>query len=404
MKQDVVVTGVGVIAPNGIGAQAYWDATLDGVSAIGPIQRFDAPHYPVRLAAEIPVFEAESALQKKLLPQTDRLTRLALICSDLAMADAKVDPAALADFEAGVAVSSSTGGLEFGQRQMQLQWGTGWESVSPYMSFAWYYAVHTGQISIRNGMRGPSGVVVSEQAGGLDTLAFARRLIRKGTSIMCTGGFDSMLCPYGVATAATAAGMSRSHDPERAYLPFRAESTGFVPGEGGAILVIESRTSAAERGVPVVYGVLAGHGSAFDPDPAGAGDGLVRAARAALADAGMSPRDIDVVFADAGGSGPLDRAEADAIERLFGERAVPVSAPKALVGRLMSGGAVLDVVAALLSLRDGVIPAVAGAEEDTVDPRVDLVVGEPRRQRLDSALVLARGHGGFASAMVLTKP
>ncbi|MBK3542077.1 beta-ketoacyl synthase N-terminal-like domain-containing protein [Streptomyces sp. MBT60] len=405
MNQDVVVTGVDVIAPNGAGLDAYWEATLKGVSAIRPIGRFDAEGYPVRLAAEIPEFDAEFTFPKKLTPQTDRLTRLALICAEGALSDAGVDPAELPEYAVGVAVSSSTGGLEFGQQQLQQLWGSGWESVSPYMSFAWYYAVNTGQISIRSGMRGPGGVVVSEQAGGLDSMAFARRRVRKGTQVMTTGGFDSLLCPYGISTVAAAPGVSGSADPDRAYLPFRADSTGFVPGEGGAVLVLEPRTVAEERGAETVYGVVAGHGAAFDPDVTGSGgDGLLRAARAALADAGLTPDNVDVVFADASGSVPLDRAEAAAIERLFGARRVPVSAPKSLVGRLISGGSALDVVTALLSLRDGVVPAVPGTVRDLVDPRIDLVVGEPRTASLRCALVLARGHGGFASAMVLTAP
>jgi act minimal PKS chain-length factor (CLF/KS beta) len=405
MNQDVVVTGVDVVAPNGVGIETYWAATLKGVSAIRPISRFDAARYPVRLAAEIPQFDAERTFPKKLVPQTDRLTQLAMMCADTALADAEVDPAALPEFAAGVAVSSATGGLEFGQQQLQQLWGTGWESVSPYMSFAWYYAVNTGQISIRNGMRGPGGVVVSEQAGGLDSIAFARRRVRKGTPVMVTGGFDSMLCPYGVSTVSAATGVSRSDDPERAYLPFHSSSSGFVPGEGGAVLVLESREGAAERGARTVHGVVAGHAATFDPDAAGSsGDGLLRAARAALADSGTAAEDIDVVFADAAGSVPLDRAEADALTTLFGTRRVPVSAPKALVGRMMSGGAALDVVTALLSMRDGVVPPVPELDRTAVDPRIDLVVGEPRTQEVRSALVLARGHGGFASAMVLTKP
>lgn len=399
MKQDVVVTGVDVVAPNGVGTEAYWAATLKGVSAIRPITRFDASDYPVRLAGEVPEFEGESAFPKRLVPQTDRLTRLAMLCADAALADARVDPAALSAYAVGAAVSSSTGGLHFGQEQLQLLWGTGWEAVSPYMSFAWYYAVNTGQISIKNGLRGPGGVVVSEQAGGLDSIAFARRRVRQGTPVMTTGGFDSMLCPYGVSTVSTATGVSRSDDPERAYLPFHAGSPGFVPGEGGAVLVLESRTGAVERGAPQVYGTVAGHGAAFEPPGSDSpGDGLVRAARSALRDAGLSAGDVDVVFADAAGSVPLDLAETAALVELFGPGGVPVSAPKALVGRLLSGGAALDAVAALLCLRDGVVPALPEVAADTVDPRVDLVVGEPRALESRTALVLARGHGGFASA------
>ncbi|WP_432117685.1 beta-ketoacyl synthase N-terminal-like domain-containing protein [Streptomyces sp. bgisy032] len=403
MTKDVVVTGADVVAPNGIGLETYWAAALKGVSAVRPISRFDATGYPVRLAAEVPPSDAEASFPRKLLPQTDRLTQLAMMCADQALAAAAVDPAALPEFGAGVAVSSASGGLEFGQRQLQQLWGTGWESVSPYMSFAWYYAVNTGQISIRNALRGPSGVVVSEQAGGLDSVAFARRRVRRGTPVMLAGGFDSVLCPYGVSTVSVATGVSRHDDPERAYLPFHASSTGFVPGEGGAVVVLESREGAAGRGAPVL-GTVAGHAAAFDPDPAGSGgDGLLRAARGALADAGLTAADVGVVFADAAGDPGLDRAEADALTGLFGVRGVPVGAPKSLVGRLMSGGSALDMVTALLSMRDGLVPPVPDVAPQEVDPRVDLVVGEPRALEADAALVLARGHGGFASALVLTR-
>ncbi|MBH5129538.1 MULTISPECIES: beta-ketoacyl synthase N-terminal-like domain-containing protein [unclassified Streptomyces] len=404
---DALITGIGVAAPNGVGLENYWAATLKGVSAVRPATRFDTAGHPVVLAAEVPESEAEAAFPRRLHPQTDRLTRLALLSSDEALADAGIDPAALDGYAMGTAVTGVTGGLEFGQRQLQLQWGTGWESVSPYMSFAWYYAVHTGQVSIRHGMRGPGGVVVSEQAGGLDSLAFARRRVRTGTAVMTAGGFDSMLCPYGMSVLSVADGVSRDGDPARAGLPFCAASTGFVPGEGGAVLVVEPGAGAAERGAPHRYGLIAGHGAAFDPDPAGSGgssrSGLLRAARAALRDAGLTPDDIGVVFADGVGSGPLDRAEAAVLTGLFGSRRVPVSAPKALVGRMLSGGSALDVVAALLTLRDGLIPAVPGVRREDVDPRVELVVGEPRAERVESALVLARGHGGFASALVLTR-
>ncbi|GGJ96531.1 actinorhodin polyketide putative beta-ketoacyl synthase 2 [Pilimelia anulata] len=401
MNQDTVVTGIGVAAPTGVGAQEYWAATLKGVGAIRPLDRFAADRYPVRLAAAVP--DTGVGVPGRLVPQTDRLTRLALVAAAEALADARLDAARLPEYGVGVAVSSSTGGLEFGQRQLQLLWGTGWEAVSPYMSFAWYYAVNTGQISIGNGLRGPGGVVVAEQAGGLDSLAFARRRVRRGASAMAAGGFDSLLCPYGMAAMAVAAGASRATDPATAYLPFCAGSTGFVPGEGGAVLILESRAGAAERGAPTVYGVLRGHAAAFDP-PGGTGDALARAARAALADAGLDPSDVDVVFADSAGSPAADGSEAGLLADLFGPRGVPVSAPKALVGRLGSGGSALDVVCALLAIRDGLIPAVPGVDPAAVDPRVDLVVGEPRAGGVGAALVLSRGHGGFASAAVVTAP
>lgn len=399
---EIVVSGLAVVAPNGVDTESYWSATLAGKSAIAPVRRFDVSRFPVRLAGEIEDFDVRTTVPRRLVPQTDRMTRYAVAAADMSLEDASIDPADLPDYAAGVAVTGVTGGLEFGQRELQKLWGTGWETVSPYMSFAWYYAVHTGQISIRNGFRGPGGLVISEQASGLDTIAFARRRLRRDAAVMVTGGIDSMLCPYGMSTLATAPGVSRSTRPDRAYLPFRTETTGFVPGEGGAVLVLESRRDAERRGAPRRYGVIAGHGAVFDPGPAGPdGDGLVRAARRAMADAGVGEDDIDVVFADAFGERALDAAEADALVRVFGGRRVPVSAPKALVGRLLAGGAALDVATALLSIRDGVIPAVPDVPDTTPDARVDLVTGTPRAARIRTALVLSRGHGGFASALVV---
>lgn len=403
MTGTAVVTGIGIAAPNGVGINDHWDATLRGVSGIRPIDRFDARGYPITLAGQIPAFEAEERLPGRLMPQTDRVTRLALVAADLAFADAAVDPKEIPEYLMGVATASTSGGLEFGQRELQKLWGQGWEHVSAYMSFAWYYAVHAGQISIKNGMRGPGGVLVSEQAGGIDAMAFARRQIRKGTTVMATGGLDGTLCPYGMAIQAASRGLSPQRKPELAYLPFDKEASGYVPGEGGAILLVEDGAQARERGAPQIYGAIAGYGAVFDPEPGGA-DGLRRAARVALADAGLTTADIDVVFADAAGLPESDRAEVDVLDGLFGPRGVPVAAPKTMCGRLLSGGAALDVASALLAMRDDVVPPAVHVREHLVDDRLDLVVGEPRSWHIDAALVLARGHGGFASAVVLTHP
>ena len=192
-----VVTGLGVAAPNGLGTDDFWKATLAGVSGIGPVGRFDAAGYPVRLAGEVPGFKAEDHLPGRLLPQTDHMTRLALVAADWALADADVDPAAWPEYDMGVVTASSSGGFEFGQGELQNLWSRGGQYVSAYQSFAWFYAVNTGQISIRNGMRGPSGVLVSDQAGGLDAVAQARRQVRKGSRLVVSGGVEGSVCPRG---------------------------------------------------------------------------------------------------------------------------------------------------------------------------------------------------------------
>ncbi|WP_181796543.1 ketosynthase chain-length factor [Streptomyces sp. WELS2] len=396
----VVVTGLGVAAPNGLGTQDYWAATRTGKGGIGRVTRFDPSPYPARLAGEVPGFEARDHLPSRLLPQTDHMTRLALVAADWALADAGVKPQELPEFDMGVVTASSSGGFEFGQRELQALWSKGGQHVSAYQSFAWFYAVNSGQISIRNGMKGPSGVVVSEQAGGLDALAQARRQIRKGTRLIVSGGMDASVCTWGWVAQLAGKRLSTSDDPERAYLPFDAGARGHVPGEGGAILILENAEAARSRGART-YGEIAGYGSTFDPRPgSGRPPGLRKAIELALADAGVTPDEVDVVFADAAAIPELDRVEAEALTAVFGARGVPVTAPKTMTGRLYSGAAPLDVATALLAIEEGLIPPTTNVEPAD-GYGLDLVTGEARPAELRTALVLARGFNGFNSALVV---
>lgn len=394
-----VVTGLGITAPNGLGTEAYWDAVRVGKSGIGRITRFDPSQYPARLAGEVPGFTASEHLPSRLMAQTDHMTRLALVATDWALADAGVVPADLPAYSMGVVTASSSGGFEFGQGELQKLWAEGSQYVSAYQSFAWFYAVNSGQISIRNGMKGPSGVVVSDQAGGLDALAQARRQIRKGTSLVVSGSVDASICPWGWVAQLAGGRLATGDDPDSAYVPFDAAAAGHVPGEGGAILIMEDEEVARERGA-TVYGHIAGYGSTFDPAPgSGRPPGLQKAIELALNDAGLVAADIDVVFADAAAVPELDRAEAEALNAVFGPRGVPVTAPKTMTGRLYSGAAPLDVATAFLAMREGLVPATVNVEPDPAH-QLDLITGQPRVLPVRNALVLARGHGGFNSAVV----
>ncbi|MEU3823528.1 ketosynthase chain-length factor [Streptomyces sp. NPDC030392] len=402
MNTTAVITGLGVAAPNGLGTRDYWAATRAGKSGIGRVTRFDPARYPARLAGEVPGFVAEDHLPGRLLPQTDRMTRMALAAADWALADAGIDPRALPPYDMGVITASASGGFEFGQGELRNLWARGSQYVSAYQSFAWFYAVNSGQISIRNGLKGPSGVVVADQAGGLDAVAQARRQIRKGTPVIVTGGVDASICPWGWVAQLTSGRLTTRDEPTRAYLPFDEDASGHVPGEGGAILVVEDARSARARGARI-HGEIAGYGATFDPRPgSGRPPGLRRAVELALADAGAAPSDVDVVFADAAGVPELDVAEADAIGAVFGPRGVPVTAPKTMTGRLHSGGAPLDLAAAALSIGSGLIPPTVHVRPASRHA-LDLVIAQPRPARVDTALVIARGHGGFNSAMVLRR-
>ncbi|MFJ1755854.1 ketosynthase chain-length factor [Kitasatospora sp. NPDC088134] len=399
-----VFTGIGVAAPNGLGTEDWWRATLEGRSGIRPVERFDASQYPATLAGEVPGFDAAARIPNRLLPQTDHMTRLALVAAEEAIGHSGLDPEQFPAYAAGVVTAASAGGFEFGQRELQALWSQGGKYVSAYQSFAWFYAVNTGQISIRHGLRGPSGVIVSEQAGGIDAVAQARRQLRKGSRLIVTGGVDGSICPWGWAAQLAGGRLSTNPDPARAYLPFSADANGYVPGEGGAILILESEGSAAERGARV-YGRLAGYAATFDPRPgSGQEPGLRRAIQLALAEAGVTPDQVDVVFADAAGVPELDRQEAAALGAVFGPHGVPVTAPKTMTGRLYAGGGSLDLAAALLSIRDQVLPPTVNVDAPAAGLDLDLVLGTARPTAVRTALVLARGAGGFNSAAVVTAP
>jgi act minimal PKS chain-length factor (CLF/KS beta) len=396
-----VITGLGVVAPNGLGAEEYWAATLAGRSGIGKQDRFDATGTPVRLAGLVRDLDPAQHLPGRLMPQTDISTRLALIAAQWAFDDAGVDLEAMTDYDMGVVTANAAGGFEFTHREFRKLWAQGPDHVSVYESFAWFYAVNTGQISIRHGLRGPSRALVAEQAGGLDALGHARRTVRAGTALMISGGVDSAFDPWGWVSHLAGGRMSVDPDPATAYRPFDARAAGYLPGEGGAMCVLEDADAARARNARV-YGELAGYAATFDPAPGtGRPPGLRRAAELALAEASTTAGEVDVVFADAAGVPELDRSEAEALRGLFGAGRVPVTAPKSLTGRMFSGGGVVDVVTALLSIRDSVIPPTLGTSSVPDDYGIDLVLVEPRPAKVSTALVLARGRWGFNAAVVV---
>jgi len=399
-RQRAVITGIGVVAPNGFDADEYWDAVLHGRSGIERITRFDAAQYPAKLAGEVAEYDVRAHVPGRLVPQTDQATRLALIATDAAVGDSELELSAIPGEQVGIVTGISAGGLEYSQRELEKLWSRGSDHVSAYLSFSWFYAVNTGQISIRYGLQGPGGVLTGPTSG-LDSIAQARGYVADGLSAVICGATESTLCPLGWVIEQTTGRMSTVTDPARAYLPFDTAASGYLPGEGGAMLIVEDAGHARDRGARP-YGEIAGYATTFDPKPgSGRQPGLRRAIELALADAGVRPEDVDVVFADAAGVAELDRAEAAAVTGVFGPRAVPVTAPKTMTGRLYSGSPALDVATAALSMRHGVIPPTINVSDPVRSDQLDLVLDAPREMPVSTAVVLTRG-GGINSALVLT--
>ncbi len=398
------VTGIGVVAPNGTSTESFWKSTREGISALDRVTREGCEHLPLRVAGEVRAFDASATIEERYLVQTDRFTHFAMAAADLALEDARLgrsdtdaDP-----FSVGVVTAAGSGGGEFGQRELQQLWGKGSRFVGPYQSIAWFYAASTGQISIRRGFKGPCSVVAADEAGGLDALAHAARAVRRDTDVIVAGSTEAPLAPYSAVCQLGYEELSTAAEPDRAYRPFTEAACGFVPAEGGAMLVVEETDSARRRGARV-RAVVAGHGATFTRASQWeqSREGLARAIRAALDEARCAPEEIDVVFADALGVPEADRAEALAIADTLGAhgRRVPVTAPKTGIGRGYCAAPVLDTAAAVLAMEHGVIPPTPNVFDICHD--LDLVTVRPRAAELRTALILSRGLMGSNSALVL---
>ncbi|SNS75286.1 minimal PKS chain-length factor (CLF/KS beta) [Geodermatophilus saharensis] len=405
---NLLVTGIGVVAPTGVGVEEHWASLVRGEPAIRPVEGFDAARYGISLAGQVRDFVPADHVSPQLMVQTDRWTWMSLAAATLAAEDAGYTAPEDA-YATSVFLASGSGGNEFSQHEIQGLWAKGPRSVGAYQSIAWFYAASTGQVSIRDGFKGPSGVVVTEGAGGLDSIGWARRVVRRGTPAVLVGGTEAGLCPYAMLCQATSGRLSTAQRPEDAYKPFDRRANGHVVGEGGAILLLEEPGAARARGVRRVWGEVAGYAATHDAhhheDPAPDAVQYARAIRLSLADAGVTPDEVDLVLADGAGVPELDRLELDAIAAVFGDRAtpVPVTAPSSWTGRLMAGGSALAVATALLAMRDGIVPGTAHLDDPVEAPGVDLVTSS-RVQDLSTVVVLARGTGGFNSSLVLRRP
>ena len=416
-----VITGIGVVAPTGIGAEAHWQSVLESRMGVRRISSFDPQGYATTLAGQVDGFDVEEHVDPRLVVQTDRWTWMSLAATQLALDDAAYDPAQHDPYETSVALAAGSGGNEFGQREMTGLYSKGPRSVGAYQSIAWFYAASTGQSSIRHGTKGPASVLVTEGAGGLDSVGHARRVVRRGTPTVLAGGTEAPLSPYALTCYQTSGRLTSAENPREAYKPFDLRAGGYAPGEGGAVLIVEDLETARRREPPQIYGEVAGYAATHDAhhyaDPCTDPRQLVRAMQRALADAGMTADDVDLVVADGAGVPELDALEAAALQQVFGSRGhepvrggtgassslrvgVPVTAPHGLVGRLNVGGGALSVATALLAMRYGVIPPVGNLDEPNPAHGLDLVQ-QPREAALDVVLVNARGYGGFNTSMVL---
>ncbi|HET8629386.1 MAG TPA: beta-ketoacyl-[acyl-carrier-protein] synthase family protein [Thermomicrobiales bacterium] len=410
MDRRVAITGLGVVAPIGVGKEAFWSAALAGASGVGPITLVDRPDLPVQVAGEVKDFVPTDHLPKKLVVRTDRNTHFAFAACTEALADAGLDLTREDKARVGLVMSSNYGGLNYYLNNLERLHQKGPSFVSAYMAIAWIPSAPVGQLSIFHGINGYTKTIINDAAGGLDAIGTAYRAVRRGEcDVILAGGFEAALAEAALAGLATFPDLCRTApDPATAFRPFDTRRNGIVVGEGGALCILEEWERARARGAPI-YAEVAGYAQTNDAldihHVAADGAQYARALRLALAVGGLSPDDVDYVNADGRGTEEGDRGEAKALTRVFGDRLsrLPVSAPKSMVGNTLAGAGPLDLAFATLALRGRTIPPTINVAQQDPECPLDLVRDRPREAALDVALLGARSTGGANSALAIRR-
>ncbi|HET7262743.1 MAG TPA: beta-ketoacyl-ACP synthase II [Casimicrobiaceae bacterium] len=409
-RRRVVVTGLGIVSPVGIGVAVAWESILAARSGIGPITRFDAASFPTRIAGEVKDFDVTRWLSGKEARRYDTFIHYGLVATMEAVADAGLH-AYGGDLERiGVSVGSGIGGLPMIEQTQQTYQQGGLRKVSPFFVPGSIINMIAGLVSIQYGYRGPNLGCVSACSTGNHCLGEAARIIEYGDAdVMIAGGSESTVSPLGVGGFCAARALStRNDEPATASRPWDVDRDGFVLGEGAGILVLEEFEHARQRGARM-YCELVGYGMSADAHhitaPPEDGDGAFRSMRNALKNAGFAPEQIDYINAH-GTSTPLgDVAECIAVRRAFGAHAdkVAVSSTKSMTGHLLGAAAGIEAVFTALALRDQVAPPTANLVN--ADPKCDLdfVPLAARRMPIRAALSNSFGFGGTNATIVFSR-
>jgi 3-oxoacyl-[acyl-carrier-protein] synthase II len=405
-----VVTGLGAITPIGNDADTFWASLLAGTSGVAPISAYDASGEEVRIAAEVKGFDPATWIDFKQARRMSRFSQFAVAAAAQAIADADLEITDANRNEIGVIVNTGGGGIgdvAIGERIFLEQGG---KRVSPFMVPMLSPSMAACQISIQNGLHGPVIASVAACASGVQALIDAQRLIEHGdVEVVLAGGTESAILPVAFAALANMGALSkRNDDPTAASRPFDADRDGFVFGEGAAVLTVESAEHAERRGARIIAEVAGGAmtGDAFHisaPDPTG--EGAARAMVRALRDAGVAPDEVEYVVAH-GTSTPLnDATETKAIHAAFGDHAahLAVSSNKSMVGHTLGAAGAISAVAAVCSIRDGMIPPTINYATPDPDCDLDYVPNTARQAPVRTAIINGFGFGGQNAVAVFRR-
>lgn len=409
----VVVTGIGAITPLGNNPDDYWNGLINGVSGANLITLFDASKFKTKFACELKNFQPTDFLDKKEARKIDRFSQIAIVASDQAVLDAKIDKDGINPDRAGVIFGSGIGGIMTFQNEVSdFARGDGTPRFNPFFIPKMILDIAAGQISMRHGFRGPNFAVVSACASSTNAIIDAFNYIRMGKSdIILTGGSESVICEAGVGGFNAMKALSeRNDDYKTASRPYDKDRDGFVMGEGAGVLVLEELNHALARGANI-YCEVAGGGATADahhitaPHPEGLGAKNVMLA--ALDDAGMKPEAIDYINTH-GTSTPLgDGAELKAILHVFGEQAykLNISSTKSMTGHCLGAAGVIEAIACIMSIVHGIVPPTINhfTDDPDIDPNLNFTFNKAQTRTVNAALSNTFGFGGHNAAVIVKK-
>ena len=408
-KRRVVITGMGTVNPVGNTVADSWTAVKAGQCGIRPITRYDTSEMKVKLAGEVQGLDTDALLGRRETKKMDRFTQLALVAADECMKDSGLNRETENLDRCGVLFSSGIGGFETVGEAHKRGTERGYDSVSPFMIPMIISNMAAGHMAIRYGFRGMCSCVVTACAGGTNAVGDAFRHIRDGyAEVMLCGGAEAAITPLAMGGFTSMRALSESQDPARASIPFDAERSGFVMGEGAGALLLEEYGHAAARGAKI-YAEVIGYCANCDahhitaPAPNGAGGAACMAQ--ALSDAGIPPESVDYINAHGTSTQLNDAGETAAIHAVFGDHAgkLMVSSTKSMTGHLLGAAGAVEAVFTAMALKEGFVPATIGYQVPDPACDLDVVPNQGRQAEIKIALSNSLGFGGHNAAIVLRK-
>lgn len=410
MERRVVVTGMGVVSPIGIGIKDFGQALFEGKNGVGKITYFDVSSYRSQIGGEVKDFEPQRCLSPKEIRRLDRFAQLGMIAAEEAIKHAGIPQQGEDLSKIGILVGSGVGGLYTIEREEAVLLEKGPQKVSPFLVPMLITDIVSAHIAIKYGFSGPNFSISTACATGNHSIGEAFKVIQRGDAeVMVAGGTEAAITPLGLAGFCSMRALStRNDEPEKASRPFDRERDGFVIGEGAGVVVLEELERARKRKASI-WGEIAGFGMSGDAyhitQPILNGRGLREAMNKALKDAEISPQEVDYINAHGTSTSFNDKVETQAIKDLFGRDAyrIPVSSTKSMTGHLLGAAGGVEIIASLLAFKEKIIPPTINYENPDPECDLDYVPNKAREAKIKVVMSNSMGFGGHNAVLVIKK-